>query len=202
MLGKNLVETIMGGFVLLVAAIFLGFAYFSADLAPSGGYRVFAQFSSVDGLSPGSDVRIGGVKVGIVSGQSVDPKDFRARVTMDLVPSVKLPTDTKAEISSAGLLGGSYVKIVPGHAATLIAPGGEITNTQGAIVLEELLGKLIFLATDQGGQNSGQPGQGQPGQAQPGQAQPGQGQPNPGGMAPQSPAPGGMPGAGNGAPAK
>jgi phospholipid/cholesterol/gamma-HCH transport system substrate-binding protein len=64
MLGKNLVETIMGGFVLLVAAIFLVFAYFSADLAPSGGYRVFAQFSSVDGLSPGSDVRIGGVKVG------------------------------------------------------------------------------------------------------------------------------------------
>jgi phospholipid/cholesterol/gamma-HCH transport system substrate-binding protein len=118
---------------------------------------------------------------------------------MDLQPTVKLPTDTKAEISSAGLLGGSYVKIVPGHATTVIAPGGEIKDTQGAIVLEELLGKLIFLATDQGGPSSGQPGSSQPGSGQPGSGQPGSGQP---GLTPQSPAPSGMPGAGNGAPAK
>ncbi|HUC60852.1 MAG TPA: outer membrane lipid asymmetry maintenance protein MlaD [Alphaproteobacteria bacterium] len=197
MLGKNLVETIMGAFVLLVAAMFLGFAYFSADLSPSGGYPVTAQFSSVDGLSPGSDVRIGGVKVGIVSSQSVDQKDYRARVTMDLQPSVKLPTDTKAEIASAGLLGGSYVKIVPGHAATFIAPGGEIKNTQGAIVLEELLGKIIFLATDQGGPSSGGPSSGAQAPA------PNSGTPSPGTPSPSMPSPGASgPGTGNGAPTK
>lgn len=91
MLGKHLVETIMGGVVLLVAAIFLGFAYVSADLAPSGGYPVTAEFSSVNGLTVGSDVRIGGVKVGVVTGQTVDLKDFRAVVHMNLQPVVRLP---------------------------------------------------------------------------------------------------------------
>ncbi|HYB09033.1 MAG TPA: outer membrane lipid asymmetry maintenance protein MlaD [Alphaproteobacteria bacterium] len=149
MIGRNLVETIMGAFVLLVAGIFLVFAYLSANLQPPGGYSVTAVFSSVDGLSQGADVRVGGVKVGIVTRQAVDPRHYNAVVTMDIERDVKLPVDTKAVIASAGLLGGKYVKIEPGHSQTLLAPGGEITNTEGAVVLEELLGKIIFLATDQ-----------------------------------------------------
>jgi len=149
MLGKNLVETVMGAFVLLVAAIFLAFAYLSSNLTPAGGYPVKAVFSSVDGLTAGSDVRIGGVKIGIVSREQLDPKDYRALVTMTLDPNVALPDDTKAEISSASLLGGKYVKLQPGHSTTMLKAGGEITNTEGAVVLEELLGKIIFLATDQ-----------------------------------------------------
>lgn len=196
MLGKNLVETIMGAFVLLVAAIFLGFAYFSSNLAPSGGYRVSAQFSSVDGLNEGSDVRIGGVKVGIVSSETIDTKDYRALVVMDLQPLVRLPVDSKAEIASAGLLGGRYVKISPGHASAMIDAGGEIKNTEGAVVLEELLGKIIFLATDQG--SSGQGGSDQGAAKPPGPAPTLTPAPAPAPM----PGPGAGPGAGNGAPTK
>ncbi len=195
MLGKHLVETIMGGFVLLVAAIFLGFAYVSADLAPSGGYPVTAEFSSVDGLTVGSDVRIGGVKVGVVTGQTVDLKDFRAVVHMNLQPVVRLPVDSKAIVASAGLLGGKYVKIEPGHDPAVIKPDGEIKNTEGAVVLEELLGRIIFLATgDQGSQGQGQA---QPaGQAPGGQAPGGQ---TPGGpIQEQKPAPGAQPNQGQG----
>jgi phospholipid/cholesterol/gamma-HCH transport system substrate-binding protein len=156
MIGRNLVETIMGGFVLLVAGIFLVFAYLSANLQPPGGYSVTGVFNSVDGLTQGADVRIGGVKVGIVTRQTIDPKRYTAVITMDIERSVKLPVDTKAVIASAGLLGGKYVKLEPGHSQTLLPAGGEITNTEGAVVLEELLGKIIFLATDQGGgQESG-----------------------------------------------
>ena len=157
MMGRNLVETIMGGFVLVVAGIFLVFAYLSANLRPPGGYSVYAIFSSVDGLTQGADVRIGGVKVGIVTRQAVDPKLYHAIVTMDIEREIKLPVDTKAIVASAGLLGGKYVKLEPGHAQTLLKAGGEITNTEGSVVLEELLGKIIFLATDQGSsQNSGE----------------------------------------------
>jgi phospholipid/cholesterol/gamma-HCH transport system substrate-binding protein len=161
MMGKNLVETIMGGFVLVVAGIFLAFAYLSANLSPAGGYPVKAAFSSVDGLTVGSDVRIGGVKIGIVTRATVDSKDYRALLTMNLEPDVKLPVDSKAVIASAGLLGGRYVKIEPGHAAQLIKAGGTITHTEGAVVLEELLGKIIFLATDQGQDQSQGQGQAQ-----------------------------------------
>ena len=150
MLGKNLVETIMGGFVLIVAAIFLTFAYLSANLRPSGGYPVTAAFGSIDGLAVGSDVRVAGVKVGVVTGETLDPKDYRALVDMSLNRNVELPVDTKASVASESLMGGKYVKLEPGSAKALIKPGGEIKNTESAIVLEELLGKIIFLATDQG----------------------------------------------------
>lgn len=160
MMGRNLVETIMGGFVLLVAAIFLVFAYLSANLQPPGGYSVKAQFSSVDGLSQGADVRIGGVKVGIVTQQTVNQSDYRALIVMNLERDIKLSTDSRAVIASAGLLGGKYVKIEPGHAKTLLKAGDEIKNTEGAVVLEELLGKIIFLATDQGSGRGGSGGEG------------------------------------------
>jgi phospholipid/cholesterol/gamma-HCH transport system substrate-binding protein len=170
MFSKHLVETIMGGVVLLVAGIFLGFAYVSADLSPSGGYSVTANFSSVDGLTIGSDVRIGGVKVGVVTGQTVDTKNYRAIIHMNLQSDVRLPEDSKAIVSTAGLLGGNYVKIEPGHGTSFIKPGGEITKTEGAVVLEELIGKIIFLATDQdtGSSTPGQPqAPGQPPQQTP-----------------------------------
>ena len=155
MLGKNLVETIMGGFVLLVAAIFLVFAYLSANLRPAGGYPVAAAFGSIDGLAVGSDVRVAGVKVGVVTGETLDSADYRAIVDMSLNRNLKLPVDTKASIASESLMGGKYVKLEPGNSKVMIKPGGTITKTEGAVVLEELLGKIIFLATDQGtGQGS------------------------------------------------
>lgn len=172
-MGKHLVETIMGGFVLLVAGIFLAFAYLSANLQPTVGYPVKATFNSVDGLTVGSDVRVGGVKVGTVTQEMIDAKDYRAIVSMNLQPDIKLPVDSKAMIASAGLLGGKYVKLEPGRSTTMVQPGGQIANTEGAVVLEELLGKIIFLATDQG------QGQGR-----------------------QGPDQGGTPGQGNGAPAQ
>ena len=135
---------------MVVAAIFLVFAYLSANLRPAGGYPLSAAFNSVDGLTVGSDVRVGGVKVGIVTGETLDPKDYRAVVNMSLEHNLSLPVDTKAVVASDGLMGGKYLKLEPGNAKEILKPGGKLTNTEGAVVLEELLGKIIFLATDQG----------------------------------------------------
>jgi phospholipid/cholesterol/gamma-HCH transport system substrate-binding protein len=159
MLGKNLVETIMGAFVLVVAAIFLVFAYVSSNLSPPGGYTVTADFNSIDGLTVGSDVRIGGVKVGIITRETLDSKDYRAVVAMSLDRSVELPADSKAVVASDGLMGGKYLRLEPGNSKTMVKSGGELTRTEGTVALEELLGKIIFLATDQGegkGQGQGQ----------------------------------------------
>jgi hypothetical protein len=69
---RNVIETVLGGVVLIVAAVFLVFAYNSADLRPVAGYRVSGQFGAIDGLTVGSDVRVAGVKVGSVVGESID----------------------------------------------------------------------------------------------------------------------------------
>ena len=148
-MGRNLVETVMGAVVLLIAGFFLIFAYNSSNLRPISGYEVKARFNSVEGLQEGGDVRIGGVKVGSVTGQSLDTKNFQAIVTLTLKRQVKLPTDSIASVTGDGLLGGKYIKIEPGTAKTMIVAGGEMKKTKDALVLEQVLGRMIFLLTEE-----------------------------------------------------
>lgn len=146
---RNVIESVLGGVVLVIAGVFLVFAWLGADAQPVSGYPLTAKFNAIDGLTVGSDVRIGGVKVGSVTDQFIDPKTFRAVVSLSVLPEVKLPTDSVARIASAGLLGEKYVKLEPGGAAETVEPGGTIANTKDVISLEEMLGKIIFLVTDE-----------------------------------------------------
>lgn len=146
---RNVIETVLGAVVLLVAGLFLAFAWSSADLRPVAGYTVTARFNAVDGLTVGSDVRIGGVKIGSVVGQSIDMKDYRAVVTMTVRRDIRLPEDSVANVSSEGLLGGKYIRIDPGASKASVPDGGELTHTKDIVSLEEMLGKVIFLVTDE-----------------------------------------------------
>ena len=146
---RNIIETVLGAVVLLVAGLFLAFAYSTTDIRPVTGYTVTARFNAIDGLTEGSDVRVGGVKVGSVAGQSVDMTEFQAVVRMTIRPEIRLPEDSVASVSSEGLLGGKYIRIDPGASMTMLADGGEFTNTKDIVSLEEMLGKVIFLVTDE-----------------------------------------------------
>lgn len=146
---RNVIETVMGAVVLMVAGLFLVFAYNSADLQSVGGYTITARFNAVDGLATGNDIRVGGVKVGSVVDQKIDTNDYRAVVRMTIRPDVRLPMDTTAVVSSDGLLGGKYIRLDPGSADSMLQEGAELTNTQDIVSLEEMLGKVIFLVTDE-----------------------------------------------------
>lgn len=157
-MSHNLVETLMGAVVLLVAALFLTFAYSSTDVRPVHGYTVIAKFDRVDGLNPGSDVKISGIKVGTVVDEKLDPDTFLAIVRISLSNDVKLPIDTVAQVSSEGLLGSNFLALVPGSDDKTIPPGGEVKYTQAPVNLMQLLGKFIFNAADSA--NKGKQGQG------------------------------------------
>lgn len=147
MIGRNLVETVLGAVVLMVAGIFVYFFQQTAEVRATQGYAVTASFSKIGGLAKGSDVRISGIKVGTVSGQRLDPQTFDAMVTMTITPEVKLPADTVAAVDSEGILGGKYVRLEPGRAAETIPPGGRIRKTRDFRSLEDQVGEIIFLAT-------------------------------------------------------
>jgi phospholipid/cholesterol/gamma-HCH transport system substrate-binding protein len=149
---RNVLETLLGAVVLIVAVGFLTFAYRSSQVSDSGGYELLARFDRVDGLEPGADVRISGIKVGSVLAQTLDPESFRAEVRFTLRDDVKLPLDSSAAVVSNGLLGGKYLAVVPGGDVEVLEPGDEMTLTQSAINLEDLIGHLIF---SQGGGGGG-----------------------------------------------
>lgn len=146
---RNVIETVLGAVVLLVAGFFLAFAYNSADLRPVAGYKITARFNAVDGLTVGSDVRVGGVKIGSVVGQSIDLESYQAVVVMSLRPDISLPDDSVASVSSEGLLGGKYIRLDPGGSEKHLVDGSELTETKDIVSLEEMLGKVIFLVTDE-----------------------------------------------------
>jgi phospholipid/cholesterol/gamma-HCH transport system substrate-binding protein len=148
-MGRTLIETVMGTVVILIAGFFLVFAYLSADLQPVRGHTFSAKFASIGGLRPGSDVRIGGVKVGSVTGESIDPKDYRAKITFTVQNGINLPADTVASITSDGLLGGKYLRLKIGHDKKMLKPGATLSHTKDALALEELLSRAIFLLTEE-----------------------------------------------------
>jgi phospholipid/cholesterol/gamma-HCH transport system substrate-binding protein len=152
----NVIETVMGAVVLVIAALFLFFAYSTSQVGAVTGYPVVAQFQNVDGIRDGSEVRIGGVKVGSVTAESLDPKTYVATLRMNIKSEYKLPDDTVAEITSSSLLGDKYVSLVPGGSEKDIPPGGQIKYTQSSVSLENLIGQMIF--SQPGGQKK--PGEG------------------------------------------
>ena len=131
----NVIETVMGAVVLVVAALFLFFAYSTSQVRAVQGYQLSAQFDSVSGIHDGSDVRIAGVKVGSIVSETLDPKTFLADVRMSIDPAYKIPDDTVAEILSAGLLGDKFMALVPGGSEQTIPPGGRIKFTQSPVSL-------------------------------------------------------------------
>ncbi len=143
-MSRGLVETLLGAVVLAVAIGFVVFAYTRSSVATVSGYEVTAKFNRVDGLTAGSDVRIGGIKIGTVVEQNLDPITFQAVLRMSIRDDIQLPTDTAAAVVSDGLLGGKFIDIQPGGEDALLADGDTILYTQSSLLLEDLIGRFAF----------------------------------------------------------
>ncbi|HEX4111344.1 MAG TPA: outer membrane lipid asymmetry maintenance protein MlaD [Stellaceae bacterium] len=141
---RNAVETVMGAVVLVVAALFLFFAYTTSEVRAVSGYELTARFDRVGSLRNGADVRISGIKVGTVLQQTLDPKTFTALVRMSVQPDIKLPVDTVAAITSSGLLGSDFLVLDPGNEDEMLKPGAMIAHTQPPMDLSSLIGQAIF----------------------------------------------------------
>ena len=123
---KNILETLMGAIVLVVAGAFLMFAYKGSQVRVENGYVVSAKFGNASGISLGSDVRVGGIKVGVVSDLGLDNNSYEAIVSMQIRDNTKLPKDTSASIVGNGLLGEKYIQLQPGSDDQMLASGGKI----------------------------------------------------------------------------
>ena len=146
-MGRNLAETVLGAVVILVAAGFLYVFATTAQVRAIEGYEIKAVFADTGGLQAGSDVRISGIIVGTVKSNILDAENYEAVVTMSINPDVKVPKNTIAAITSAGLIGGNYVRLKPGGSKEFLKAGGAITQSEDFQSLERQVGEIIFLAT-------------------------------------------------------
>jgi phospholipid/cholesterol/gamma-HCH transport system substrate-binding protein len=147
-MNKKPMETIMGLVVLVVAALFMLFAYRVSDLQVVKGYEIHARFIKVGGLNVGADVRINGIKIGTVLSQKINPDDYMVDVTMSILPNISLPNDSVVSVSGDGLLGDKFIKIDPGKSSKKLLAGGVVQNTKDAKSLEDMVGEVIFMVTN------------------------------------------------------
>ncbi|HEY0720373.1 MAG TPA: outer membrane lipid asymmetry maintenance protein MlaD [Gammaproteobacteria bacterium] len=149
------VEILVGLFIAAgMAALFMLAMKVSNLSAASerGGYDVTAKFQNISGLKERSAVMVAGVKVGRVSHIGFDPQTFEAVVTLHIGDQYNmLPTDTSASILTSGLLGEKYVGLEPGGEESVLKNGDTIRLTQSAVILEQLIGQLLYSKASEGG---------------------------------------------------
>lgn len=136
------VQILTGVAALILLAAALVISYVGAPVT-DGGYRLYVHFHNISGLTTGSPVRLAGIRVGGVASQRYDMKNQQAIVTLEMDPGVRIPTDSAAMIISDGILGAKYVRIQPGGEDQYMKDGDTFHFWQNAVVLEDVLQRLI-----------------------------------------------------------
>ncbi len=112
------------------------------------GYEVSAYFENIGGLKVRSPVTVSGVRVGQITEIVYDSNRYEAKVVMRIQAAHDyFPIDTTASIYTAGLLGEQYVALEPGAEEDVLTTGDTIEFTQSALVLEEIIGKIVVKLT-------------------------------------------------------
>ena len=141
---ENTTEVVVGAAILTAA---LGFLWFMVTVTGLGkstpGMELKANFRSAEGVSVGTDIRLAGVSVGVVSGLNLNIETYRADAVFVIYQGVPIPDDSAVIVASEGLLGGTFIEIVPGGSFEMFADGSVIQNTQGAVSLIQLLMKFV-----------------------------------------------------------
>ena len=140
----NILDAFLGFTVLLITGLFLFYVYITLDtkLFKSDEFRLHARFENIDGIVTGSKVKLSGVNIGTVKSISLEPESYYAFITMNFDKKFSFPDDTEASVQLEGLLGGSYISILPGGSDVMLLNDQEILYTQGSTSLLNLMLKF------------------------------------------------------------
>ena len=140
----NFLDAFLGLLVLLVSGTFIFYIYVTVDtkLFKNDKFQLHARFDNVDGIVVGSKVKLSGVNIGSVRSISLDPENFYAFITIDFDKEYSFPDDTEASVQLEGLLGGSYISILPGGSDVILLKNQEILYTQVSTSLLNLMLKF------------------------------------------------------------
>lgn len=145
---KDELKNFIIGVVVIVFCLFLTAVYELKKNVWEGqddsDYILYATFNRTDGLVIGDKVRMAGIDVGRVVDSKLDD-NFRATLSFSIDSDIEIPDDSSVSIVSSGITGNKYVEIDPGGSEDFLAPEGEFSYTQDAMILEELIDRVISL---------------------------------------------------------
>lgn len=148
MRNKKIVEILVGLFILggICALLVLALKVSGlGNVVGNNGYHISATFDNVGDLKIRAPITIAGVRIGEVTGIKLDQQTFRAIVTMQINPDQnEIPLDSSASILTQGLLGSNYISLTPGFDNTFLKEGDKIDNTHPAIILENIIGQVMY----------------------------------------------------------
>ena len=147
-MNSRAIELLVGMFMLIFLAAMLILALRVSNLTSLSGaesYQLVAKFENIGGLKDGAAVSASGVRVGQVNSIEYDAETFEAIVSLSIDTRYdSFPLDTSASIYTAGLLGEQYIGLDPGGDIDVLTDSDEIDLTQSALVLERLIGQVLF----------------------------------------------------------
>jgi phospholipid/cholesterol/gamma-HCH transport system substrate-binding protein len=156
---KSAIDIWVGLFVVIgmLAMLFLALKVGNMSAVSfSPTYTVSARFDNIGGLKPRAPVKSAGVVVGRIAEIRFDDTTYQATVTMTIEKAYQFPKDSSAKILTSGLLGEQYVGLEAGGDEQMLAEGGKITQTQSAIVLENLISQFLYNKAADTGQDKGE----------------------------------------------
>ena len=146
---QNYIETILGGLTIIIALLFfIKFLDANVDEKSNSSYLLKAKFLKVGGVMIGNDVKLSGVKVGVVSDVRLDDEYF-SEVVFEVYSDIKIPEEVSIEVSNDGILGNKYLSISPLNrdSEIFLKENSEIKNVKDFESIEDQVSKIIFLAT-------------------------------------------------------
>jgi len=152
---NNTFETLIGALVVAVAGLFL---FLSFKLSGSrqnitNGYNVMAEFTNVDGINIGSDIKISGVKVGSVVDIKLNRDNYKAILVLKMPKDILVPTDSIFKISTSGLIGSKFINVKIGADDAYFKNNDNVEFTESAMDLEDLISRFVFNSGDKNGKN-------------------------------------------------
>lgn len=138
-------EAIIGFVVILISGLFV---FHILELSKtqnieSSSTKIYAKFMNIDGIKSGTDVKIGGLKVGYVKNLEIKKENFQILVSVIIRDDIKIPVDSVLAVASSGIFGSKYLAIRPGFEETYIKNGEFFENTQSSMNLEDLISKFV-----------------------------------------------------------
>lgn len=144
----RVIETVVGFVVICLAIFSFMFFYKISDSGEDGeGYFLNAYFQNIEGVAEGNDVKLSGIKIGYIDNVTLENGTYFAVARLKIKKGIDIPSDSRAIVSTSGLLGGKYIRINPGSADDNLKENGKFKFTQSSINIEDLISKLMYSLT-------------------------------------------------------